>query len=309
MKTDYFHSEEELKAHLEVIDRIFNSEKILSENINRSKIQKYYEDSNFGYNLVHSQEGSVHMAINYDGNFHPDGYYQQAREIDTIIAQRKLSVLELGCGKGFNSNYLATKNENSTFTGIDITKRHLKYAQEKSKELDNMHVEFGDFHELQFKDNQFDLVFELEAVCHSDSPETVLKEVYRVLKPGGSFILFEGFRSKDFDGFSHMQKKASYLIEKTMGVNHGHNIEKWLSIAEKAGFEVTQNDDISTAILPNLIRFHRIAGKFFKRIWLAKLVYLVMSKNLIKNTIAGWLMPFSIQQGMQTYNRIILTKK
>ncbi len=309
MNQNYFRSEEKLQEHLDVIDQIFDTEKILEENINKSKIQKYYKDSNFGYNLVHSKEGSVHMAINYDGKFHEDGYYQQVKEINEIIQARELEILELGCGKGFNSKYLASRNPQAKFNGIDITSRHLHYAQEKAKELKNLSVKIGDFHVLEFENQQFNIVFELESVCHSDSPETVLKEVYRVLKPEGKFILFEGFRTKEFDQLSATQKRASYLIEKTMGVNNGHNIDSWLALAEKCGFEISQNDDISLAIMPNLERFHRIAGKFFKRVWLAKLVYFLLSKNLIKNTIAGWLMPFSIQQKMQSYNRIILTKK
>ncbi|MEJ6491775.1 MAG: class I SAM-dependent methyltransferase [Flavobacteriales bacterium] len=309
MNNDYFLSEANLKEHLAVIEKIFETDKILNEDINLTKIQKYYRDSNFGYNLAHSKEGSVHMAINYDGVFHEDGYYEQVKEIDEIIKKKEARVLELGCGKGFNSKYLAERNPNIGFQGIDVTERHLKYAAAKSKEIENLTVAFGDFHELQFNDQQFDYVFELESVCHSDNPEKVLSEVHRVLQPGGKFILFEGFRTKNFDHLSPNQKKASYLIEKTMGVNNGHNIEEWLKIAEKIGFEVEVNDDISEAIMPNLSRFHRLAGKYFKRVGLAKVVYKIMSKNLIKNTIAGWLMPFSIMQGMQSYNRIILLKK
>ncbi len=309
MKNDYFLSEATLEEYLALIEKIFETEKILNEDINRTKIQKYYRDSNFGYNLVHSKEGSVHMAINYDGAFHEDGYYQQVKEIDEMIIKKKASVLELGCGKGFNSKYLAERNPNIGFQGIDITEQHLNYTATKSKEIENLIVAFGDFHDLQFNNRRFDYVFELESVCHSDNPEKALSEVHRVLQRGGKFILFEGFRSKNFDQLSPTQEKASYLIEKTMGVNNGHKIDEWLKIAEKIGFEVEMNDDISEDIMPNLVRFHRIAVKYFKRIGLAKVEYKIMSKNLIKNTIAGWLMPFSIMQGMQSYNRIILTKQ
>ncbi len=89
MKNDYFLSEATLEEHLALIEKIFETEKILNKDINRTKIQKYYRDSNFGYNLVHSSEGSVHMAINYDGAFHEDGYYQQVKEIDEIIIKKK----------------------------------------------------------------------------------------------------------------------------------------------------------------------------------------------------------------------------
>ena len=307
MKNEYFVSEENLKKNLEIVENVFSTDAILFENIDKSKIQKYYHDSNLGYNLVHSKEGSVHMAINYDGVFNEEGYYQQVQEINEHLKSES-KVLELGCGKGFNSSFLAKHNSASKFVGIDISNKHLNYAKKKAADFDNLDFNYGDFHSLNFEDNVFDLVFELEAVCHSDSPETVLKEVSRVLKTGGKFILYEGFRTKDFQNLSDTQKKAASLIEKTMAVNNGHNISEWLEIAKANGFSVTQNDDISLAIMPNLKRFHRMAGKYFSYNILSKIVLAIMPKNLMKNTIAGLLMPFSIMQKVQSYNRIVLTK-
>jgi ubiquinone/menaquinone biosynthesis C-methylase UbiE len=309
MDNHFFESEDNLKELLTQIEKVFDTGSILSENIGKNKIQKYYRESNLGYNLVHSKEGSVHMAINYNGVFHEDGYYQQVREISEHIADNLLNVLELGCGKGFNSTYLAKAFPTSTFSGIDITERHLVYAKKKAKSHINLNFKTGDFHQLEQPDSSLDLVFELEAICHTDKPEVILGEVFRVLKPGGKFILYEGFRAANFDHQSKIQKEAAILIEKTMAVNNGHNIQEWLSIAEKIGFNVELNDDISYAIMPNLKRFHRLALKFFGSLILSKILLTILPDNLIKNTIAGSLMPFSIMQKSQSYNRIILVKK
>lgn len=308
MDDDYFKNEEILQEYLDKIERVFNTTSIINENIDKSKVQKYYHDSNLGYNLVHSKEGSVHMALNYDGIFNDDGYYQQAREINEHL-EPNFRVLELGCGKGFNSFYLANKNPDLTYFGIDISNKHLSYAKKKAEKLDNLNFSYGNFHSLNFDNNTFDIVFELESVCHSDDPETVLEEVHRVLKQGGRFILYEGFRTKTFNNLTSTQKKSASLIEKTMAVNNGHNIEEWLEIAKTKGFKVMMNDDISSAIMPNLKRFHRLARKYFKYYFLSKTILAIMPKNLIKNTVAGLLMPFSIMQNVQSYNRIILTKE
>jgi ubiquinone/menaquinone biosynthesis C-methylase UbiE len=309
MNNEFFEKQENLDQQLVVIDKIFDTAKILNEKLDKPKIQKYFDDSNWGYRLVHSKEDSVHMALNYDGVFNTDGYYQQVNEISELISDETDCVLELGCGMGFNSDYLAKKYPEVNFRGIDITSKHIKRAKEKAEKLANLQLQYGDFHDIRFGDNCFDVVFEMESVCHTDTPEVVLSEVHRVLKPGGKFMLFDGFRSDDFNSLTDNQKKAGYLVEKTMGVNFGHTISEWISIAEKVGFKVDMNDDISHAILPNLKRFHRIANKYFKRPFIAKMVYWVMSKNLIKNTIAGSLLPFSIAQKMQMYQRIILVKK
>lgn len=307
MEDAYFEKEENLKKQLDVIDSIFDTRKILDENLDRSKIQKYFDDSNWGYRLVHSKEDSVHMALNYDGVFNTEGYYQQVNEISELI-QSPSEVLELGCGMGFNSDFLAKRYPDSNFLGIDITSKHLKRAKEKAAKLTNMSVKFGDFHKIEYPENTFDVAFEMESICHTDAPEVVLGEIHRVLKPGGKFMLFEGFRSDEFAELSEDQQKAGFLIEKTMGVNFGHNISQWTDIAKQLGFKVEMNDDISYAILPNLKRFNRIANKYYKNKNIAKLVYRLMSKNLIKNTVAGSLLPFSIAQKMQKYQRIILVK-
>jgi ubiquinone/menaquinone biosynthesis C-methylase UbiE len=249
------------------------------------------------------------MAINYDGIFDPEGYYQQVKEISAHLDCTTKEVLELGCGKGFNSAYLAKKFGETNFTGIDITEQHLLYAKKRAHATTNLHFNYGDFHQLEQADSSIDIVFELEAICHSDKPETVLEEVYRVLKPGGKFILYEGFRTETFDKCTKTQKEAAVLIEKTMAVNNGHPILEWLYFAKKAGFEVEQNDDISLAIMPNLKRFHRLALRFFGSRLLKKTLPALLPKNLIKNTIAGSLMPFSIMQKMQSYHRIVLVKK
>jgi ubiquinone/menaquinone biosynthesis C-methylase UbiE len=308
MNNKHFESESRLKEYLEKIEPVFDTNTIVSENIDKSKIQQYYHDSNLGYKLVHSKEGAVHMALNYDGVFNDDGYYQQVREINEHIEDRH-KVLELGCGKGFNSSFLAQKNGASSFFGIDISNKHLNYAKKKAEDLNNLNFTSGDFHSINFDDATFDIVFELESVCHSDDPDRLLKEVHRVLQPGGKFILYEGFRAKDFKSLSSTQKKSAALIEKTMAVNHFDAISEWLEIAEANGFSISQNDDISTAIMPTLIRLHRFASKYFKYKTLSIILLKVLPENLIKNAIAGLLMPFSIMQKIQTYNRIILTKR
>ncbi len=57
MDNNYFRSEEILQEYLNKIERVFNTDSIIKEDIGKSKIQKYYRDSNLGYNLVHSKDG------------------------------------------------------------------------------------------------------------------------------------------------------------------------------------------------------------------------------------------------------------
>lgn len=308
MDNEYFKGEDSLKEALKKIDNIFGIERVINENMDQSKVQKYYNDSHPGYTFVHSNEGAVHMSLNYDGIFNKDGYYQQLREINEYIYPNA-QILELACGKGFNSSYLATKNPSARFFGIDISQKHLKYARRRAKEFENLNLDFGDFHTLEFEDDIFDVIFELESVCHATNPEKVFKEAARVLKKGGKFILYDGFRTEDFENLSETQRTTALLVEKAMALNKFYTPSEWMEAATSGGFEITQNDDISTAIFPNCKRLHRIARKYMKYPAISKLTLALLPESLLINSIAGLLLPYSITQNIQTYNRVVLTKK
>ncbi|WCN36258.1 class I SAM-dependent methyltransferase [Aneurinibacillus uraniidurans] len=93
-------------------------------------------------------------------------------------------VLDIGCGTGIYSLLLASKGVN--VTGIDISTAMLKKAKEKA-EKSRQAISFleGDIHHLPFADHTFDLVISNLVLEFVDSPEDVLAEAMRVVKPGG----------------------------------------------------------------------------------------------------------------------------
>ncbi|HEY4690857.1 MAG TPA: hypothetical protein VIK33_16215 [Anaerolineae bacterium] len=64
----------------------------------------YYQQSYAAYSFFHSNTGAIHMALNFDGKFDPDGYYGQVRLVHEQVQQvRPSTVLELASGRGFDS--------------------------------------------------------------------------------------------------------------------------------------------------------------------------------------------------------------
>jgi len=305
-----FESEELLDNYLAKIEAIFPASDILEQQITRSFIRDYYTDSNFAYKLFHSKEGSVHMALNGDGRYDADGYYGQARAAKELIEAKGAAcrVLELGCGKGFNSIFLAGEKPDSTFDAIDLTPEFLNEAKNKSNHLPNVAFRLGDFHELPFEDNTYDVVFGVETVCHASDFDRVFREVYRVLKPGGQFLLFDGYRQPGFSRLDARLIKAARLVEITMAVEDSPEIDKLLEMTTKIGFETLVCEDISQDILPNLIKFEHLALRFFKRKWLAKLIFRLFPPHLVKNSVAGLLMPITIRENAQGYYKLVFRK-
>jgi SAM-dependent methyltransferase len=199
------------------------------------------------------------------------------------------AILELGSGKGFNVAYLARTNPQVQLVGIDLTPSHLSIASRNYGKLQNLHFQLGDFHSLPFGDEEFDLIFEVEAVCHAHDPEQVFREAYRVMRPGGRFVLFDGFRS--------------------MAVKQFPPVEHWLSLARAAGFDVLDTQDLSDAILPNLERFQFLARGFYKYPALNRQLLRLLPKSLLTNSVAGLLLPFTVSAGAQRYYSIVLEKR
>jgi ubiquinone/menaquinone biosynthesis C-methylase UbiE len=299
----------ELTKYLNKISRVFDIDELLRQEISDEHVIDYYVESEAGYQFFHSSEGAVHLALNFDGKFDEEGYYGQAKivqeHIDELHPQR---VLELGSGKGFNTIYLAKQNEDVKFIGIDITPRHVAFARDTSQGIANLHFELGNFQALPFENESFDLVFEVESVCHASDMSKTLSEIYRVLKPCGRFISFDGFRKTGFDQFDDETKLAARLTEVAMAISHPWVIDDWLQLTQETGFEILSVNDLSEAIMPNLVKFQLIARGYFKFPALSHAFLNILPPNLVKNSIAGLLMPFTIKAGAQGYYKVVLKR-
>lgn len=300
-----------LSEALEQIDKLFGCDRTLKE-FDANITVPYYTQSEWGYRFYHSDRDAIHMALNFDGVFKADGYYVQPQvvgeQIDRLDAK---DVLEIGCGKGFNSQFLAERYPNVKFTGVDLTPLHIKIAAKKAEKLNSLSFQAGDFNQLDFPDRSFDIVFAFECLCHAKQPQTPLAEIFRILRPGGQLIVFDGYRKAQLATFDRELQIATCLIETSMAVQHGFaEIENWLDAAKSAGFHVENSEDLSFAILPTLARLKKISLKFLQSSWRAKLIAALLPKYLVRNSIAGLLMEFVFdpQAGSCSYCKVILSR-
>ncbi|MGL5065376.1 MAG: class I SAM-dependent methyltransferase [Microcoleus sp.] len=301
-----------LSERLDRIDKLFGCDRILKE-FDANITVPYYTQSECGYRLYHSQQDAIHLALNFDGVFKADGYYVQPQivsaQIDRLDAK---DVLEIGCGKGFNSNFLGQQHPDVKFTGVDLTPLHVKIAAEKARNLKNLSFQIGDFNKLDFPDRSFDIVFAFECLCHAKQPELPLKEIFRILRPGGRAIVFDGYRKAQITTFSRELQLATCLTETSMAVQHGFaEIDNWLDTAKFAGFSVEESEDLSWATMPTLARLKKLSLKFLQLSWRAKVIAFLLPKYLVRNSIAGLLMECVLdpQAGSCSYYKVILERQ
>lgn len=109
----------------------------------------------------------------------------------------KSSVLDLGGGIGWLSAYLSRMDRIERIIFLDSSKYYIKHMlpnvfQQMGGMMDKVTPVEGLFSPLLLDDNILDAVVACSALHHADNMETVLKEIHRVLKPGGYlFILNE----------------------------------------------------------------------------------------------------------------------
>lgn len=117
-----------------------------------------------------------------------DGYFRAVQQlVEEAKLQKNSKALEVGCGAGFSTKRLADMLPKSvTLEGSEYVEEMLPDARKL-----NPGIKFiaESVYDLQRKDNSLDLVFLLEVLEHLDHPELALKEISRVVKPGGYLIL------------------------------------------------------------------------------------------------------------------------
>jgi phosphatidylethanolamine/phosphatidyl-N-methylethanolamine N-methyltransferase len=104
-------------------------------------------------------------------------------------------VLEVGVGTGMN---LALYPSDCFLTGIDFSEKMLEKARERvaRKGLRNVRLMQMDAHQLTFPDSSFDIVYAPYVMSVVPDPIQVVREMRRVCKPGGKFVVLNHFRSQ-----------------------------------------------------------------------------------------------------------------
>jgi len=127
------------------------------------------------------------------------GYYKQGDEsvavatrqllevmLERMDITRQSSVLDIGCGLGGTSRYVADKY-GCDVTGITISQEQVKLAREASAEMENSpQFLLKDAHTIK-AENRFDVVFAIEMIAHLNKRQSFFKRVHRAMKPGAQW--------------------------------------------------------------------------------------------------------------------------
>jgi SAM-dependent methyltransferase len=111
-----------------------------------------------------------------------------------------MHLLDCGCGPGSITIDLAAAVDPGEVIGIDADETPLVLARALAQEMDRSNVRFlkESIYSLPFPDNTFDVVYSCQVFPHLNDPTAALREIYRVLKPGGIAAITSGANRNGF---------------------------------------------------------------------------------------------------------------
>ena len=120
------------------------------------------------------------------------------RMIEAIVAPVTIGknhhVVDAGCGIGGTAIYLA-RTRGCTVTGVNLHRGQLEIAEERAKQAgleDRVNFNYGNCsRHLPFASDSIDVVVNIESACHYSDRDQFLREVRRILKPGGRIVALD----------------------------------------------------------------------------------------------------------------------
>lgn len=133
---------------------------------------------------------------------------------------KKVNFLDIGSGRGTHLNNFRSHLEGN-FHGIDLEKTEIPGASIQSCNLEN--------DSLPYDDGFFDIVFSKSVIEHVKNTDNFMKEIYRVLKPGGILILmapdWQSQMKNFYDDFTHVRPFTKKSFESLLNVYNFDNAQ------------------------------------------------------------------------------------
>ncbi|KAG8947521.1 Delta(24)-sterol C-methyltransferase [Tulasnella sp. 424] len=211
---------------------------------------------------------SFHFSRFYKGEAFRESL---ARHEHYLAAQMGLKpgmrVLDVGCGIGGPTCEIARFTD-CNITGLnnnDFQVRRARRYTAKAGLSEQVNFVTGDFTKLasQFGENQFDAVYAIEATVHAPTFESVYGEIYKVLKPGGTFGVYEWVMTDAWDPSIPEHKAIAHGIEIGDGIPEMRTRKEARKALVTVGFDIVHEEDLAERPDP-IPWYYPLEGDFSK---------------------------------------------
>jgi ubiquinone/menaquinone biosynthesis C-methylase UbiE len=156
-----------------------------------------------------------------------------------------MRLIDCGCGPGSITVDLAQAVTPGETIGIDVREEALKHGRElaRNRGISNVTFRVASVYQLPYPDGSFDAAFACAVIQHLATPVEALKEMRRVLKPGGVIAIVDGSAPITFryptnpllDAFDRLR-----IFEREHRTGYTSRALQLRALLRQAGFERTQ---------------------------------------------------------------------
>ena len=213
--------------------------------------------------------------------------------------EKPLSVLDVGCGIGGTSRYLAKRFPDAQVTGITISPEQQARATQlaKEREVPNAKFELCDALAMHYPDNSFDFVWACESGEHMPDKVKYVQEMARVLKPGGRIVIATWCQREEPPAFDAKERKTLDYLYGEWTHPYFISIEEYARIMGATGvLEQVATDDWAPQTIPAwrhsvwvgvwdpwpVVRRPRLWWKVVRDAWCLEVMHRAFTKGLMQ---------------------------
>jgi ubiquinone/menaquinone biosynthesis C-methylase UbiE len=160
-----------------------------------------------------------------------------------LTSLRGREILEVGCGNGVQSTYILEHHNPARITGVDLSQANIALARKLWSHSQRLVFLVDDAQELsQIEDRSIDAVINIESAFHYPDKNRFLAQIYRVLKPSGSFIIAD-ILNRDQSGSTTLS-----FWQRRMNLNHW-TLPEYKNAFRANGLHLNHLEDLTPRIL------------------------------------------------------------
>lgn len=232
----------------------------------RERISDYYKATYWDYRMIwmNRRNPAIHAGyFDSPSTKHREALVRTNQVVADAVGIHRITegsrILDAGCGLGASTIWLV-ENYPVEVHGISLSEDQIERAKRFATRRtvdDRAFFSVQDYTATRFPDGYFDVIWAIESVCYCDDTRDFMDEAYRLLKPGGTLVVWDGFRlSREI---SNEDDDLIRTILAGVACDDVDTVSEFTSKLESAGFSSVTFRDVGLNVEPSSERLYRLA--------------------------------------------------
>jgi ubiquinone/menaquinone biosynthesis C-methylase UbiE len=167
---------------------------------------------NYGF---HDKNQKIIMDEQNENNRYSIQLYHH---LASAVELENKDIVEVGCGRGGGLSYIARNFSTASAVGVDLNKHAVSFCNRHHK-MNGLSFLQGDAQKLGLDNNTCDIVINVESSHRYPNMKAFLYEVFRILRPGGYFLITDFRHDYNMEGFKKDMETCGLTMIKERIIN------------------------------------------------------------------------------------------